>query len=208
MRAKIGVVIVGTALAIFAIGRVGNLKAGHRFTGSQAWAQDSEDRDDNAAVQQGDASDQDGVVSPNNDAPQDQASAPDSADDELQNQLGASSLKFCIKHPFPATGLWSGTVMDNNLGGGTFMASLFQCQSKLSGTWDDTFVPPAFWKGTISSSDNIKALLRFHISGKCGYTFTGTLKNDNEIFGNYTLQNCKGMGPDGGSFDIFKVPPP
>ena len=208
MRAKIGVVILGTALAIFAMGRVGNFKAGHRFTASQAWAQDSEDRDDNAAVQQDDASDQDGVVSPPNDAPQDQASALDSADDELQNQPRASSLANCIKHPFPASGLWSGTVMDNDLGGGTISASLFQCHSKVSGTWQDTFVPPAFWKGTISPSGSVKAQMRFHISGKCGYTFTGTFKNDNEIFGNYTLHNCKGMGPDGGSFDMFKVPPP
>jgi hypothetical protein len=208
MRAKIGLVIAGTALAIFVMGRVGNLKAGHWFTGSQAWAQDSEDQGDNAADQQDDASDQDGVVSPPNDAPQDQASAPDSAGDEPQDQLSTSNLEFCIKHPFPGSGLWSGTVMDNNMGGGTIGASLFQCHSKLGGTWQDTFVPPAFWKGTISSSGNIKAQMRFHIKGNCGYTFTGTLTDDNEISGNYTLHNCKGMGPDGGSFDMFKVKTP
>ena len=207
MRAKIGVVIAGTALAIVAMGRVETLRAGRGFGGSQAWAQDSEDRGDDAAVPQDDASDEDGVVSPSNDAPQDQASAPDSAD-EPQDQLRASSLKYCIEHPFPGSGLWSGTVTDNNQGGGKIGASLFQCHSKLGGTWQDDFVPPAFWKGTISSSGNISAQMRFHISGKCGYTFTGTLKHDNEISGTYTLHNCKGMGPDGGSFDMFKIPTP
>jgi hypothetical protein len=204
MRAKIAAVIAGTALAIFALGRVESLRAGRGFADSLAWAQDSVDLADDAAVQQDDASDQEGVVTPPNGAPQDQANAPDSADDEPQDQLKASSLKYCTTHPFPATGLWSGPVMDNNMGGGTISASLFQCHSKLGGNWQDTFVPPAFWKGTISSSGNINAQMRFHISGKCGYTFTGTLKNGNEISGNYTLHDCKGMGPDGGSFDMFK----
>ena len=194
MRAKIGVVVAGTALAMFVMGRAGSLGLARGFADSQAWAQDSEDLGDDAAVQQDDTSDQDGVVSAPNDEPQD--------------QLRASSLAYCIKHPFPGSGLWSGTVTDNNMGGGTISASLFQCHSKLGGTWQDSFVLPAFWKGTISSSGNIKAQMRFHISGKCGYTFTGTLKNDNEISGNYTLHDCKGMGPDGGSFDMFKVPTP
>jgi hypothetical protein len=207
MRAKIVVAIAGAALAISVMGRVESVRAGRGFAGPLAWAQESDGPADDAASQDDSAS-QDDAAALADDAPQDGVSAPDSADDQPQDQLRASSLKYCIDHPFPGSGLWSGTVMDNNQGGGTISASLFQCHSKLSGTWQDSFVPPAFWKGTISSSGNIKALMRFHISGKCGYTFTGTLINDNEISGNYTLNNCKGMGPDSGSFQMFKIPPP
>ena len=195
MFGKIRFVIAVTAFAMFLTGRVGSLMAGRGLAGSAALAQDFEDQTDEAASQ--------------NDAEtQDQAGAPDASDGESQNQLRASSLAYCITHPFPASGLWSGTVMDNNQGGGTISASLFQCKTKLTGTWQDTFVLPAFWKGTISSSGKVKAQMRFHITGKCGYTFVGTFQSDNEIFGTYTLHSCKGMGPDSGSFDIFKIPTP
>jgi len=43
MLAKIGFVIAGTALAIFAMGRVESLAAHHGFIGSQAWAQQWDD---------------------------------------------------------------------------------------------------------------------------------------------------------------------
>jgi hypothetical protein len=203
MRPKIGVVMVGTALAIFVMGRVDGLRVAPGFGGSWAWAQETEDPADDAAISQDDAAEQNGTASPN-DAPQEQADAPDSATDVPRAQARASRLAYCLKHPFPASGIYSGTFMDNNQGAGMIGASLFQCYTKLSGTWGDDIVPPAFWNGTISSSGKINAQMRFHISGKCGYTFNGTFINGNEISGNYTLHDCKGMGPDGGSFQMFK----
>jgi hypothetical protein len=43
MLSKIGIVIAGTTLAMFAMGRVESLAAHHGFIGSQAWAQQWDD---------------------------------------------------------------------------------------------------------------------------------------------------------------------
>jgi hypothetical protein len=50
---KIGFVITGVALAIFAIGRVGSLVAPRSFGGSTAWAQQWDDPADDAPPQDG-----------------------------------------------------------------------------------------------------------------------------------------------------------
>ena len=94
--------------------------------------------------------------------------------------------------------------MDNNMGAGTIEGAFFQCRGKLTGNWQDTFVPPAFFSGKIKSNGAISARMKFHLLSKCGYVFHGVFENGNEIAGSYTLNGCKGMAPDGGTFHMTK----
>jgi hypothetical protein len=178
MRAKIGLVTIGIGLAMFAMGRVENVARHRDFTESAAWAQESDDQADDAVSQDDLAA---------------QAAAAAQDDPDYPNIA-----------PGPASGLYSGTVTDNNKGMGTISASLSQSKGKLGGTWQDTFVHPAFWNGTIKSNGAINARMKFHLFGKCGYVFHGTFKNGNEISGSYTLNGCKGMAADHGTFDMVK----
>jgi hypothetical protein len=165
-------------LAIFVAGRIGNLSAGYGFIGSMAWAQESEDQAAEAA------------------SPDDTASQPDSA-----SQDDADSTKTA---PVSASGVYSGTVMDSKMGAGTISAAITQIRGQLSGTWQDTFVPPAFLKGTITAKGKISLAMRFHLTGNCGYIFAGVFENGNEISGNYKLNGCKGSAPDHGTLDMTK----
>jgi hypothetical protein len=178
MLAKIGLVITGIALAMFAMGRVESVASHCGFSESGAWAQESDDQADDA-------------VSLDDLAAQAAAAA--------QNDPDYPNIT-----PGPASGIYSGTVTDNNMGVGTISASLSQFKGKLSGVWQDTFVPPAFWNGTIKSNGAISARMKFHLFGKCGYVFHGVFKNGNEISGSYTLNGCKKMAKDHGTFDMFK----
>jgi hypothetical protein len=169
MLAKIGLVITGVVLAMFAMARVENVARHRGFSESAAWAQEADDQAADA-------------VSPDDDASPDTRGCKDG----------------------PAGGLYSGTVMDNNMGAGTIEGAFFQCRGKLTGNWQDTFVPPAFFSGTIKSNGAIKATMRFHLFSKCGYLFHGVFENGNEISGSYTLSGCKGMAADGGTFHMMK----
>jgi len=175
MLAKIGLVITGIGLAMFTMGRFESIARHRGFSESAAWAQESDD-------QAGDA------VSQDDNASQDDA--------DPQNTSGCNAG--------PASGLYSGTVTDNNMGAGTIEGAFSQCRGKLTGNWQDTFVPPAFFKGTIKSNGAINARMKFHLFGKCGYLFHGAFTNGNEISGSYTLNGCKGMAADHGTFDMFK----
>ncbi len=181
MLSKIGLVITGIVLAVFAIGRVENVAKHRGFSESAVWAQESDDQADDA-VSQDDA------------APQADAAPQDDADP--QNASGCKAG--------PASGIYSGTVMDNNMGAGTISGAFSQCGGKLTGNWQDTFVPPAFFSGKIKSNGAISARMKFHVFGKCGYLFHGVFENGNEISGSYTLNGCKGMAPDGGTFHMMK----
>ena len=184
MRPKIGVVIAGIALAMFVVSRVQNLRAGRDFLGSQAWAQELDD-------QGGDTASQDDAAS----------QADVDSQDDAASQNGADSIKAT---PVPASGVYSGTVMDNAKGAGKISAAISQIHSKLIGTWQDTFVPPAFISGTISSKGKISMSMRFYITGNCGYIFTGVFAHGDEISGNYRLNGCKGSAPDHGTLDMTK----
>jgi hypothetical protein len=153
MLAKIGLVIVGTALAMSAMGRVENVVAHRGFGSSVVCAQESNDP--------------------------------------------ATS----------ASGVYSGTIVDNNLGTGMISASLSQQHSKLDGTFVATFVSsnygPGFVNGKISSNGSINARLKFSLKGKCGLNFHGTFQNGNEISGDYTMTGCKKMS-DHGTFEMHQ----
>jgi len=178
MRPKIGVVIAEIALAMFVMGRVENLKAGRGFGGSLAWAQESDDQGDDAASQDDATSQED-------------SASPDDGDSTDTTKVSAG-------------GVYSGTVMDNNMGPGKISAAISQIHSQLIGTWQDTFVRPAFIKGSITSKGKISMRMRFHLKGNCGYVFNGVFENGNEISGDYKLNGCKGMAPDHGTLDMTK----
>jgi hypothetical protein len=179
MRSKIGVVIAGGALAILASGHVENLSARFAFADSSAWAQESDDQADEAA-------------SPDEDTPQPDTASPDDAD-------------ATKPAPVSAGGVYSGTVMDNNQGAGKISAAISQIHAKIIGTWQDTFVPPAFIAGTIKANGNLNLRMRFYIKGNCGYLFTGVFKNGNEISGSYQVNACgKKVAADHGTLDMIK----
>jgi hypothetical protein len=166
MLAKIGLVVVGTALAMFAMGRFESLAAHRGFGGSIACAQDWNE-------------------------PADDASSQDDFDTDASVKAG---------------GIYSGTIVDDNLGHGMISASLSQSHSKLGGTFVATFQSsdfgPGFVKGKIASNGAINARLKFSLKGKCGVNFHGTFENGDEISGDYTMTDC-GMS-DHGSFDMFR----
>lgn len=182
MLAKINLVIVGIALAMFAMGRFESLAAHRGLSGSIACAQESSDQSDEASSQD------DENANANADA---NADADSDADDDADNAVSAG-------------GVYSGMITDANLGDGMISAAITQIHSKLSGTFVATFTSadygPGFVNGKISNG-KITALLRFHLKGKCGLTFHGTFENGNEISGDYTMTGCKKMS-DHGSFDM------
>jgi hypothetical protein len=179
MRAKIGVVIAGVALGIFVVGRAENRTARFAFAESSAWAQESDDQTDDA-VSQGD------------DTSQADTASPDDAD-------------ATKPAPVSAGGIYSGTVMDNNMGAGKISAAISQIHAKISGTWQDTFVPPAFINGTIKANGKLNWRMRFGLKGNCGYLFTGVFKNGNEISGSYKVNGCgKKVVADHGTLDMTK----
>jgi hypothetical protein len=179
MRAKPGVAIAGIALAILVVGRIGNLSAGRGFSGSTAWAQEADDPAADAASQVD--------ATPQNDS-------------ATQDDANSTEAKTIVS----AGGVYSGTVMDSDQGAGTISAAISQIHAKLIGTWQDTFVPPAFIVGTITAKGKITMRMRFHLTGNCGYIFTGAFVNGDEISGSYVLKACKGMGPDHGTFQMTK----
>jgi hypothetical protein len=180
MLAKIGLVITGIGLAMFAMARVENVARQRGFSESTVWAQESDGQADDAVSHD------------------DNASQADASQDDGDGQ----DTRGCKAGP--AGGLYSGTVMDNNKGAGMIEGAFFQCRGKLTGNWQDTFVLPAFFNGTIKSNGAIKATMRFHLFSKCGYIFHGVFENGNEIAGSYKLSGCKGMAADGGTFQMFK----
>ena len=179
MRAKLGVVIAGVALAIFAVGRVENRNGRFAFADSSAWAQESDDQADEA-------------VSPGDDTSQPDTASPTDADTTKPA-------------PVSAGGVYSGTVMDNNQGAGKISAAISQIHAKIIGTWQDTFVPPAFIAGTIKANGNLNWRMPFGLKGNCGYLFTGVFKNGNEISGSYKVNGCgKKVAADHGTLDMIK----
>jgi hypothetical protein len=133
----------------------------------------------------------------------DDASSQDDPDAASEDDLDAE----------PATsagGVYSGTIVDNNLGNGMIQAAITQIHStklvsKLLGNFIATFPSSDYGPGFVTGKINhgsITALLRFTLRGKCGLSFHGTFKNGNEISGTYTMTHC-GMS-DAGSFDMFQ----
>jgi hypothetical protein len=182
MPSKVGVAIAGVALAMFVAGRAG---LGH---GPVAWAQEAQDQA--ADVQADEAAPQDGEAS------QDESAAQNAADGNEPNAKPT---------PVSASGVYSGTVMDANQGAGTISAAISQIRTKIIGTWQDTFVPPAFIAGTVNAKRTMSLRMRFYLKGNCGYLFTGNFKNGNEISGTYKLTACGGgMAPDHGTLDMLK----
>lgn len=181
MPSKVGVAIAGLALAMFVVGRAG---LGH---GSVAWAQEAQDQA--AEVQTGEAAPQDG------EAPQGASAAQNEADGDEPSSKPT---------PVSASGVYSGTVMDADQGAGTISAAISQIRGRIIGTWQDTFVPPAFIAGTIAANGKMVLRMRFYITGNCGYLFSGVFQHGNEIAGKYMLTGCRGMKPDHGTLDMTK----
>jgi hypothetical protein len=175
MRSKVGIMIAGVGFTIFVVGRGGNLSAHFAFADSSAWAQESDDQNDDAVSQ-------------------------DEADTASPDDADATKPA-----PVSAGGIYSGTVMDNNMGAGKISAAISQLHAKISGTWQDTFVPPAFINGTIKANGNLNWRMRFGLKGNCGYLFTGVFKNGNEISGSYKVNACgKKVAADHGTLDMTK----
>jgi hypothetical protein len=171
MRSKVGIVIVGTALTTFLLGRVEGVAQHRGSAGSVASAQEGDEQLDGPA--------------------NDGSSQQDDAADVPDIKTG------------PATGVYSGMIVDDNLGTGKISGSITQLKSKLIGTWIDDFEGPGFLNGTIKSNGQVTAKFRLHIKGDCTFTFHGTFENGNEIAGTYNRAGCKGA-PDGGNLDIIK----
>jgi hypothetical protein len=161
--------------------------------GSSAWAQEAQDQtpDDQA---------DDGALSQGSDGSQDAYSSANGGDES------AAKAKPTPKPtPVSAGGIYSGTVMDANGGAGTISASISQIRTKIIGTWQDTFVPPAFITGTLNAKGTMALRMRFYLKGNCGYLFNGNFKNGNEIFGSYKLTACpRGVAPDHGTLDMLR----
>jgi len=175
MPSKMGVVVAGLALATLLAGRVGN--------GSVAWAQDADVQSDEAAAQD-EAASQDVDASP----------------DEAYGDVAKAKPT-----PVSANGVYSGTVMDANGGAGTISAAISQIRTKIIGTWQDTFVPPAFIQGTMNAKGKMSLRMKFYIRGNCGYIFSGNFTNGNEISGTYKLTACGRKFPaDHGTLDMIK----
>ena len=150
------------------------------FASSSAWAQESDDQAIAAASQNDDAA---------------QPASGEDAD-------SPEAAKFPI-----VGGVYSGTVMDANQGAGTISAAVGQTKGtgKIFGTWQDTFILPAFLNGTVKANGNMNLRMRFYIKGNCGYLFTGVFKNGDEIAGSHKLNSCgKKFPADHGTFDMTK----
>jgi hypothetical protein len=208
MGSRIGIMMGAIALALLVAVRAENLGAGHGWTGSSAWAQESQDQaaqdqaeqDQTAQDQAADAQDDDAAVSPEGDASQDAYGSPTDGD-----VSGAKAKPTAKPTPVSAGGVYSGTVTDANRGAGTISAAISQIRTKVIGTWQDTFVPPAFISGTINAKGTMSLRMRFYLKGNCGYLFSGNFKNGNEISGAYKLTACpKGTAPDHGTLDMLK----
>jgi hypothetical protein len=186
MRAKIGSVIAGAALAMFVTGRAGNLIPGHSFADSQAWAQDSGDQTDDVASQD-DAAPQDDAATPEDDAA--------SGDGTLNSAVTNKTV----------SGNYSGTMMDDQRGAGTYLGGFIpglHSHTKLSGTFTDTWEGPGFVEGTVSSSGAVTLKYRLKIKGDCVFSFKGTY-NAGVIMGTYNRAGCKG-GPGQGTLNIVQ----
>jgi hypothetical protein len=200
MPAKVGVAIAGVALAMFVAGRAG---LGHS---PLAWAQAAQNQAQDQAPQDQAAQDQAADLQDYAAAPRDADASPDEAPAQSDADDSAAKPKPTPK-PTPATasGVYSGTVMDANHGAGVISAAISQIRTKIIGTWQDTFVPPAFIAGTINSKGQMALRMRFYLKGNCGYVFTGSFKNGNEISGSYKLSGCaRGVAADHGTLDMFK----
>jgi hypothetical protein len=183
MLAKIGLVITCIGLATFAMGRVESVARHRGFSESTAWAQESDDQADDA-------------VSPDDTAAQDNAGAQD--DPAVQHARHKNTCKVC--------GNYSGKIISNSLGTGTFMLGIIPAnipfRSKLSGTWIDSFDnTPGFMKGTASSKGGLSLQFRLKIKGHCLFNFHGIFENGNEISGTYNTNGCSGPS-DSGTIDI------
>jgi len=180
MSPKIGGVIAAIAVAMCLAGRIGNVKAGLGWQGSSAWAQEAQGASYDAAVAQ------------------------DAVSDAADNSE-AKAKPTPKPTPVSASGVYSGTVTDANGGAGTISAAISQIKTKIIGTWQDTFVPPAFINGTMNAKGAMSLRMRFYLRGNCGYLFTGTFKNGNEISGTYKLSACpRSIAPDHGTLDMLK----
>ncbi|HEY6299568.1 MAG TPA: hypothetical protein VIW95_07980 [Candidatus Binatus sp.] len=175
MLAKIGLVIVGTALAMSAMGRVENVVAHRGFCGSVASAQESNDPADDASSQDMD------------DAPQDVDAAPDVTAQQIQGTYSGT---------IDDAKLGSGTYL------GGFIPQI-RSHSKLLGTWVDSLnnVPGSI-KGSVNSSGAISATYKLGIKGRCIFKFHGMF-NNGEISGTYTTNGCTGPLSHG-TLDIIR----
>lgn len=183
MLTKIGLVIAGIGLAMFAIARVESIAMHRGFSESAAWAQESDDQADDAVSQDDNASQDDG-------APQDDLAVPDARHKNI--------CKVC--------GTYTGKIISNSLGTGTIMVGIIPAnipfRRKLSGTWIDSFDnTPGFMKGTASSNGGLSLQFRLKIKGHCLFNFHGIFENGNEISGTYNTNGCSGPS-DSGTIDI------
>ena len=183
MLAKIGFVITGIGLAMFAMGRVESVASHCGFSESAVWAQESDDHP-------GDAVSQDDNASQPDVAPQD--------DQAVQNAGHKNVCKVC--------GTYSGQIISNSLGTGTIMLGIIPAnipfRSKVIGTWIDSFDnTPAFLKGSASSNGGVSLQFRLKAKGHCLFKFHGTFENGNEISGTYNTNGCSGPS-DSGTIDI------
>jgi|HubBroStandDraft_2_1064218.scaffolds.fasta_scaffold110053_2 hypothetical protein len=189
MLAKIGCVTIGIVLAMFAMARVENVARHRGFSESAAWAQESDDQADDA-VSQDDGAAQDEAAS------QDDAGAQDEL--AVQHARHKSICKVC--------GNYSGQIISNSLGTGTFMLGIIPAnipfRSKLLGTWIESFDnTQGFMKGTVNSKGGLSLQFRLNIKGHCLFNFHGTFENGNEISGTYNTNGCSGPS-DSGTIDI------
>ena len=139
-------VLVAFSIAIFASGRiVQSVGLGQSYSGV-AWAQDVTDQD---------ATDQDGTDADQGD---DVSSEPDSK----------------VKPP-NISGMWSGDIVDNELGSATLTVDIRQKGSKLKGDWMTVGGTTGTFKGKIKS-DGMSITLTFGMKhSKCRIFAEGTL---------------------------------
>ncbi len=178
MPSKIAIGIAVAAFAMLIGGRAGKSAGDLGWTASAAWAQEADEPAASVAPAEESVISEEPPVAP--------------------NEPGAKPT------PISASGVYSGTVMDSIHGAGTISAAISQIRGKITGTWQDTFVPPAFINGTISPKGKISMRMRFFIKGNCGYLFKGVFQHGDEISGTYKLNGCKGMKPEHGSLDMTR----
>lgn len=118
---------------------------------------------------------------------------------------GGSDGSSCEAPPDIA-GAWSGSLTDDQAGGGTLALSFSQNECALGGTWQATFSSATFdSSGTITGSasgDTVSFTLLSPAPGTCGYHANGSLDGANEISGPYSTigTNCSRSG----TFDILR----
>jgi|HubBroStandDraft_6_1064221.scaffolds.fasta_scaffold235791_2 hypothetical protein len=156
MLAKIGFVIAGTALAMFAMGRVESLAAHHGFSGSQAWAQQWDDSSGDSSS----ADDSESKSSPPNVAGTYSGTIED-------HRFGAGTISATIsQNGSKLSGPWSSSFGSGTLKGKVSSKGTISARLKLKGGCGLNM------HGTFENGDEIAGV----------YTVTGCGKADHGTF--------------------------